>query len=73
MRVVAVTIDRKEECRRLADIATDDGSKASYQALAKAYDTRWLRNDQGFARAEGIVRGRPGRSRYGLHDLVSVA
>jgi hypothetical protein len=31
--------DRAEECRRLAEIATDDDLKASYQALAKSYDT----------------------------------
>jgi hypothetical protein len=28
-----------EECRRLAEIATDDELKAGYQALAKCYDT----------------------------------
>jgi hypothetical protein len=30
---------RAEECRRLAKMATDDELKASYQALAKSYDT----------------------------------
>ena len=31
--------DRAEECRRLAEIATDGEWKASYQALAESYDT----------------------------------
>jgi homoserine kinase len=31
--------DRAEECRHLAKMVTDDELKASYQALAKSYDT----------------------------------